>query len=134
MFFCPRRSPHHGRAVGQNEVIAVLVPVVLVVVQGEARFFFYTKRRGQLQIPALILVAAGFADADQTAATVDKALDSGGNLRILPDLAAGMGGIAVAYVDKDINAVQYLRVTLMSSKLMNFTSNGAPDRASITPA
>ncbi len=32
--------------------------------------------------------------------------------RILPDLAAGVGGVAVADVDKDVNAVQHLRVGL----------------------
>ena len=43
---------------------------------------------------------------------MDKALDGSGNIRILPDLAAGVGGVAVTDVDKDVNAVQHLRVSL----------------------
>ena len=99
-------------AVGQNKVVAVFIPVVLVVIQGEACFLLHAERRGQLQIAPLILVTARFADTDQTAAAVDKALDGSGNIRILPDLAAGVGGVAVTDVDKDVNAVQHLRVSL----------------------
>jgi len=40
-------------------------------------------------------VAARFADADQAAATMDKALDSRGNLRAFPDFAPGVGGDVV---------------------------------------
>ena len=97
-------------AVGQNKVVTVLVPVVLVVVKREAGFFLHAERCGQLQIAPLILVTAGFADTDQTAAAMDKALDGGGNIRVLPDLAAGVGGVAVADVDEDVDAVQHLRV------------------------
>ena len=57
-------------------------------------------------------MTARFADADQAAAAMDKALYSGGNLRVFPDLAAGVGGVAVTDVDKDVNAVQHLRVSL----------------------
>ena len=93
-------------------MVAVFIPVVLVVVQGEAGFLLHAERRGQLQIPALVLVAARLANANQAAAAMDKALDGSGNIRILPDLAAGVGGVAVAHVDKYIDAVQRLWVCL----------------------
>ena len=91
-------------AVGQNKVVAVFIPVVLVVIQGEACFLLNAERRGQLQIAPLILVTARLTDTDQAAAAVDKALDGGGNLRVLPDLAAGVGSVAVAHIDEDINS------------------------------
>ena len=56
-------------------------------------------------------MTARFADADQTAATMDKALDSRGNLRVFPDFAAGVGGVAVADINKYINAIQHIRVS-----------------------
>ena len=62
-------------AVGQDEVVAVLLPVVLVVVQGEAGFLLHAQGGSQLQVTALILVAAGLTHADQAAAAVHKALD-----------------------------------------------------------
>lgn len=99
-------------AVGQNKVVAVFIPVVLVVIQGEACFLLHAERRGQLQIASLILVTARFADTDQAATAMDKALDGSGNIGVLPDLAAGVGGVAITDVDKDVNAVQHLRVSL----------------------
>ena len=73
-------------AVGQNKVVAVFIPVVLVVIQGEACFLLHAERRGQLQIAPLILVTTRFADTDQAAAAMDKALDGSGNIGVLPDL------------------------------------------------
>ena len=35
-----------------------------------------------------------------------------GNIGVLPDLAAGVGGVAVADIDKYINAIQHIRVSL----------------------
>ena len=99
-------------AVGQNKVVAVLVPVVLIVVQGKAGFLLHAERCGQLQIAALILVTTRLANANQAAAAVDKALDGCGNVGILPDLAAGVGGVAVTHVYQHVNAVQHIRVGL----------------------
>src|SRR5699024_1596937 len=59
-------------AVGQDEVAAVLVPVVLVVIEGEAGLFFHAQHAGQLQETALVLVAARLAHADQAAAVPDE--------------------------------------------------------------
>ena len=50
--------------------------------------------------------------AAPAAATMDKALDSRVNLRAFPDFAAGVGGVAVADIDKYINAIQHIRVSL----------------------
>ncbi len=99
-------------AVCQNEVVAELIPVVLVVVQGEAGFLLDAKRRGQLQIAPLILVAARFADTDQAAAAMDKALDGSGNIGVLPDLAAGVGGVAVTDVDEHVDGIQHMGIRL----------------------
>ena len=57
-------------------------------------------------------MAARLTDTDQAATAMDEALDRRGNIGVLPDLAAGVGGVAVAYVDEDIDAVQHLRVGL----------------------
>ena len=81
-------------AVGQNKVVAVFIPVVLVVIQGEACFLLHAERRGQLQIATLILVTTRLANANQAAAAVNKSLDGCGNVGILPDLAAGVRGVA----------------------------------------
>ena len=93
-------------------MIPVLLPVVLVVVEGEAGLLFHTQHAGQLEETALVLVAAGFAHADQAAAVPDKAPDGGGYLRVLPPDAAGVGGVGVAHVDEHVDLVQKMGVLL----------------------
>ena len=68
----------------QDEVVGVLLPVVLVVVQGEAGFLLHAQNAGQLEVVALVLVAGGLAYADEAAAPMDK----------LPN-RCGDGGISV---------------------------------------
>ena len=48
---------HRLRAVLQNEVAGMLVPVVFVVAQREARLLLHAQYAGQLQIMSLVLVA-----------------------------------------------------------------------------
>ena len=100
------------RAVGQDEVVPVLLPVVLVVVEGEAGLLFHTQHAGQLEEAALVLVAAGLAHADQAAAVPDEAPDGGGDLRVLPPDAAGVGGVGIAHVDEHVDLVQKMGVLL----------------------
>ena len=92
--------------IGQDEVLRILFPVVLVIVQGEAGFLLHTQHTRQLEVVALVLVAGGLTDTDESAAIVDEFPDGGGNGGVLPFRAAGVGGISVAHVDDYINIVQ----------------------------
>ena len=65
---------------------------------------------------SLIHISARFADANQTAAAVDKALDGSGNIRILPDLAAGVGGVAVT----DVDTVSYTHLDVYKRQIISF--------------
>ena len=117
----------------QNEVVRVLVPIVLVVVEGEAVFLFHAQHAGQLEDVALIGMTGGLTHADEAAAVPDELPDCGGDLRVLPPDAAGVGGISIAHIDDDIQLIQQGGVLLDVLKLMNFTSKGAPDSISMTP-
>ena len=90
----------------QDEVAGLFFPVVLVVVQGEAGFLLNAQNLGQLQEMALILVAGGLTDTDETAAIVDELADSCGNCGIFPFGAAGVGSVSIANVDDDVNVIQ----------------------------
>ena len=96
--------------IGQDKVIRILLPIVLVVVQGKAVFLHHTQHICQLVEVALVLVAGGFANTDKATAVVDKFTDCGRNYCILPFRAAGMGSIAVTDVDDDIDGIQNCRI------------------------
>ena len=98
------------RGVGQDKMIFVLIPVVLVVVEREAGFFLYAHHAGQLQVTALVLVASRLTNADEAAAIVYECFHGAGDFSILPNSTAGVCGIAVAHVDDDINLVQNRRI------------------------
>ncbi len=112
----------------------MLVRVVFLVAEREARFLLHAQYAVQLQIMSLVLVARWFAHADDAAAIVHEAAHSSRHSRVLPFAAAGVGRVAVAHIDEHVHAVQHMVVARRSSKLMNRTSNGAPESASITPA
>ena len=92
--------------IGQDEVVGILDPIVLIVVQREAGFLLNAQNICQLQVVALVLVAGGLTDTDEAAAVMDKLTDCGGNDSILPLSTAGVSSIAVTHIDDDINGVQ----------------------------
>ena len=112
----------------------MLVPVVLVVVEGEAGLFSTPRMPAVCKKPALVLVAARLADADEAAAVPDKAPDGGRDVRVLPPDAASVGGVGVATLMRTSTPSRMEESFLISSKLMNCTSKGAPLSASMTPA
>ena len=81
---------HFTGYVCQDEMVGIGVPIILVVVQGEAGFLLHAQHLGQLEEVTLILVAGGLADADEAAAVVDKFPNGGGNGCILPLSATGV--------------------------------------------
>lgn len=100
------------RAVCQNKVVAVFVPVVFIVIEGEAGLLFHAQHAGKLEITALIRVAARLTNADQSAAAPHKAPDGRRDRRVFPNEAAGMRRVAIADIQKHIYAIQHLGVGL----------------------
>src|SRR5699024_7879080 len=94
-------------AVGQDEVAGVLVPVVLVVAEGEAGLLLHAKHLGELDIASLVLVSGGLAHADEAAAVIYEAFHGAGDIRVLPPDAAGVGGVAAADVYQHVYAVEH---------------------------
>ena len=103
-------------------MVRVLVPIVFIVVEGEAVFFLHAQHAGQLENVALIGMAGGLTHADEAAAVPDELPDCGGDLRVLPPDAAGVGGVGIATLMMTSRLSSRAGSFLMSSKLMNFTS------------
>ena len=84
MFFFAFAEINVSVTVCQDKVISVFFPVVLVCVQVESVFFFYSQHIVKLEIMSLPLVSCRFADSDETAAVVDKFFYCSNNLSRLP--------------------------------------------------
>ena len=63
----------------QDEVIGIALPVVLIVVQGEAGFLLHTQNRSQLQVMTLVLMTGRLTNTDKAAAVMDKLANCGRN-------------------------------------------------------
>ena len=63
----------------QDEVIGIALPVVLIVVQGEAGFLLHTQNRSQLQVMTLVLMTGRLTNTDKAAAVMDKLTNCGRN-------------------------------------------------------
>ena len=86
----------------QDKVVGVLLPVVFVVVEGEAVFFLHAQHGGKLENVALIRVTGRLTHADKAAAVPDELADSGGDLRVFPPDAAGVCGVGIADIDIEL--------------------------------
>lgn len=115
-------------------MVGVLLPVVFVVVEGEAVFFLHAQHAGKLENVALIRVTGRLTHADKAAAVPDELADSGGDLRVFPPDAAGVCGVGIADIDNDIQRIQQMRVVLDILKADKLYLKGAPDSISMTPA
>ena len=84
----------------------LFIPVVLVVVQGEAGFLLNAQQGCQLQEVTLILVTGRLANTDEAATVMNELTDSRGDGGIFPLSAAGVGGVCITNVDDDIDGIQ----------------------------
>ena len=83
--------------------MAVDFQIIFIVTKGKAKLFFHAEHIGKLEETAVCQMGARLSHADNSSALIHKFFDCGGNLRIAPPFAAGMGGIGIAYVDEHIN-------------------------------
>ena len=93
--------------IGQDEVVGILDPIVLIVVQREAGFLLNAQNICQLQVVALVLVAGRLTDTDEAAAIMNELTNSSGNGGIFPLYAASVSGIAITYVDDNIDFLYF---------------------------
>ena len=78
-------------------------------------------------------MAGGLTHANEAAAVPDELPDRGGDLRVLPPDAAGVGGVGIAHIDDDIQLIQQGGVLLDVLKADELHVKGAPDSISMTP-
>lgn len=78
----------------QNEVF-MLIPVVFVVSECEARFFLYTEYVSKLEEMSLILMTGRFADTDNSSAVVNESADRFDDLRVFPPFSSCMRRICI---------------------------------------
>ena len=88
----------------------VLVPVVLIYIQGEPCLFLHAHHSRKLEEMSLILVRSRFSDSDKPAAVVDESLHSSDDLLVCPVIPACISGIRVAHVQDHVDVVQDIRI------------------------
>ena len=90
--------------------MAVILPVVFVVADGEVLLFLHAEYVGQLDEMAVGLMAAGLTHTDDAAAVIDKLLDGGGDHGIAPPFSAGLCRIRIAHVDDHVDVLENIRI------------------------
>ena len=119
--------------VGEDKVIRVLLPVVLVVPQGKAGLLLHAQSGGKLEIVAWYWWPEGsptpmkpppFQMKRRTAAA------TAGSSQTAPPVWA----VSPSPLEEDAGALQRMGIVPEVVKAEETTSNGAPDSASMTPA
>lgn len=117
----------------KNKVVAVFLSVVATGVESKSVFSFNAQNIVKLEELALPLMSSRLADTDKAAAVINKFLDCGDDFLVYPIFSSALRCICIADIDDNVEIIKQIFVFLISSKLMNETSNGAPLNASITP-